>query len=86
MDLIELEELLVLNNVLKDEIVQALMQDNTKTAIRLLVERAEHLGMRGNLIRCWILHLLTHEPNLVSTTMPQKIIHQRYRKADAVAQ
>ena len=69
MDLIELEELLVLNNVLKDEIVQALMQDNTKTAIRLLVERAEHLGMRGNLIRCWILHLLTHEPNLVSTTM-----------------
>ncbi len=69
MDLVELEELLVLQNVLEDEVVQALMHDKTTQAIRLLVERAERYGLRGNLIRCWLLRLLTHQPNLVSRTM-----------------
>lgn len=69
MDLVELEELLVLKNVLDDEVIRALMHDNTTQAIRLLVERAERFGMRGNLIRCWLLRLLTHQPNLVSLTM-----------------
>ncbi|MBQ9479431.1 MAG: ATP-binding protein [Selenomonadaceae bacterium] len=69
MDLIELNELLVLKNLINDDVLQALAQDDSTTAIRLLVERAERFGMRGNLIRCWLLHLLTREPNLVSTTM-----------------
>ena len=69
MDLIELNEMLILKDLLEDEVLKALMLDDTNKAIRLLVERAEALGMRGNLIRCWLLHLLTHKPNLVSTTM-----------------
>lgn len=69
MDLIELEEMLVLQGLLEDEVIRALMADETTKAIRLLVERAERFGLRGNLIRCWILYLLTHEPNLVSTTI-----------------
>ena len=69
MDLVELEELIVLRNLLEDEVIRALMNDGTDKAIRLLVERAERCGMRGNLIRCWLIRLLTHQPNLISTTM-----------------
>ena len=69
MDLIELEELIVLRNLLEDEVIRALMHDGTDRAIRMLVERAELFGMRGNLIRCWLIRLLTQQPNLVSATM-----------------
>ena len=69
MDPVELNEMLVLKNLIEDEVLQALMRDDSSTAIRLLIERAERFGMRGNLIRCWVLHLLTHQSNLVSTTM-----------------
>jgi len=37
-----------------------------------LVERAETLGLSGNLFRAYLIYLLAHEPNLISTTIEQR--------------
>ena len=34
-----------------------------------LIERAENLGLSGNLYRTYLIYLLAHEPNLISTTI-----------------
>ncbi|MBR6268544.1 MAG: ATP-binding protein, partial [Selenomonadaceae bacterium] len=38
-------------------------------AVAMLVEQAENLGLSGDIVRSYTLHLLSHEPNLVSRTM-----------------
>lgn len=62
-----LQELIVCRNLLDDEIFTG-AADNFETAARL-IERAERLGLRGNLYRAYLLWILAHEPNLISTTI-----------------
>ncbi len=62
-------DFLVLQNMLEDEFILAMLNDDTTRLRQLMIERAEAFGLRGNLLRECTLRLLTHEPNLVSITM-----------------
>ncbi|MBR6342799.1 MAG: ATP-binding protein [Selenomonadaceae bacterium] len=70
-----LQELLICRNLLEDSALQALLQAvNTPEpstgakAVSMLIEQAEQLGLAGDIIRAYTLHLLTHTGNLASRT------------------
>ena len=62
-----LQGLIVCRNILGEEIFTG-AADNFETAAKL-IERAERLGLKGNLYRAYLIYLLAHEPNLISTTL-----------------
>ena len=62
-----LQRLIVCRNLLKEEIFGGI-EDRFEIAARL-VEKAEQLGLSGNLYRAYLIYLLAHEPNLISTTL-----------------
>ncbi len=69
------DQLLLCRNLLEDETMQALLQaiDTAEPAagakaVSKLIARAEELGLSGDIIRAYTLHLLTHDENLVSLT------------------
>ena len=62
-----LQTLIVCRNLLDEDTLTG-AADEFETAARL-TERAEHLGLSGNLQRTYLIYLLAHEPNLVSTSI-----------------
>ena len=62
-----LQNLLVCRNLLDDEIFNP-AADKFEVAAKL-IERAENLGLSGNLWRSYLIYVLAHEPNLVSETV-----------------
>jgi len=62
-----LQGLMVCRNLLKEEIFGGIA-DKFEIAAKL-IERAEQLGLSGNLYRSYLIYLLAHEPNLISTTI-----------------
>lgn len=62
-----LQGLIVCRNLLDAEIFDG-AADESEVAARL-IERAETLGLSGNLYRAYLIYLLAHEPNLISTTL-----------------
>ncbi len=62
-----LQGLIVCRNLLEEEIFTG-AADKFDTAAKL-IERAERLGLSGNLFRAYLIYLLAHEPNLISTTI-----------------
>ncbi len=62
-----LQGLIVCRNLLDVEIFDG-AADESEVAARL-IEHAETLGLSGNLYRSYLIYLLAHEPNLISTTL-----------------
>ena len=62
-----LQNLIVCRNLLDAKIFDG-AADKFEISARL-VERAERLGLSGNLFRAYLIYLLAHEPNLISTTL-----------------
>ena len=62
-----LKDLIVCRNLLNEEIFGG-ETDEFKIAARL-IERAERLGLGGNLYRTYLIYLLAHDPNLISTSI-----------------
>ncbi len=62
-----LQGLIVCRNLLDEKIFDGAANE-FETSARL-VERAERLGLSGNLYRAYLIYLLAHEPNLISTTI-----------------
>ncbi len=62
-----LQGLIVCRNLLDEEIFTG-AADEFEIGARL-IERAENLGLSGNLYRSYLIYLLAHEPNLISTTI-----------------
>ncbi len=65
-----LQGLIVCRNLLKEEVFGGI-SDRFEIAARL-VEKAEQLGLSGNLYRAYLIYLLAHEPNLISTTIERR--------------
>ncbi len=63
----DLNGLIVCRNLLDEEIFGG-ETDEFKISARL-IERAERLGLSGNLYRTYLIYLLAHEPNLISTSI-----------------
>ena len=63
----ELKKLMVFRNLLDDEVFSQ-TNDEFEISSRL-IEKAEKLGLYGNLVRSYLIYILAHEPNLVSTTL-----------------
>ena len=61
------ENLLVCRNLLTDEIFSPSTEKFSAAA--KLIERAENLGLSGNLWRSYLIYVLAHEPNLISETV-----------------
>ena len=62
-----LQELIVCRNLLDEEVFGG-ETDEFKINARL-IERAERLGLSGNLYRTYLIYLLAHDPNLISTSI-----------------
>ena len=62
-----LQGLIACRNLLKEEVFGGIA-DKFEIASRL-VEKAEQLGLSGNLYRAYLIYLLAHEPNLISTSI-----------------
>ena len=62
-----IENLIVCRNLIKDEILNSTLNEFEHTA--KLIERAETLGLSGNIPRSYLIYVLAHEPNLVSETL-----------------
>lgn len=62
-----LQGLIVCRNLLDEETFTG-AADDFEVAARL-IERAERLGLRGNLYSAYLTYLLAHEPNLINTTI-----------------
>ena len=65
--MLKLQKLMVFRNLKNDEIFSD-MTNEIKTAAKL-IEKAEKLGLGGNILRSYLIYLLAHEPNLVSETV-----------------
>ncbi len=65
--MLNLQNLIIFNKLREDEIF-AHTSDEIGTAARL-IEKAETLGLSGNLFRSYLIYLVAHEPNLVSETV-----------------
>ena len=63
-----LDSLLVCRNLKDDEIIRNFESLNIEIVAKI-IEKAEFLGLSGNLRREYLIHVLTQEPNLVSTTI-----------------
>ena len=64
-----LQELIACRNIL-DEKIFANEANDAETASKL-VEKAENLGLSGNIYRVYLIYLLAHEPNLISMNIEQ---------------
>lgn len=64
-----LQGLIVCRNLLDEETFTG-AADDFEVAARL-IERAERLGLRGNLYSAYLTYLLAHEPNLINATIEQ---------------
>lgn len=62
-----MQRLIVCRKLLNEEIFDGIT-DRFEVAARL-IERAERLGLSGNLYRSYLIYFLAHEPNLISTTI-----------------
>lgn len=65
--MLNLQNLIIFRNLQEDEIF-AHTSDEIKTAAKL-IEKAENLGLSGNLFKSYLIYLLAHEPNLISETV-----------------
>jgi len=65
-----LQGLIVCRNLLDEKIFDDATNE-FETSARL-IERAERLGLSGNLYRAYLIYLLAHEPNLISTTIEMR--------------
>ena len=65
-----LQRLIVCRNLLNEEIFGGIADKFEITA--RLVEKAEQLGLSGNLYRSYLIYLLAHEPNLISTSIEMR--------------
>lgn len=65
-----LQSLIVCRNLLKEEIFGGIA-DRFEIAARL-IEKAEMLGLSGNLYRAYLIYLLAHEPNLISISIEMR--------------
>ena len=71
---VKLSTLLVLNSLEHDPVLSFLAWDADDPEIRAectahLIRAAESMGLRGNLLPQYLLHVFTHDANLVSETM-----------------
>ena len=66
--ILSLDYLFVCRNLKDDEIISNLESLNIYTVSKL-IEKAEFLGLSGDLRREYLIYALTHEPNLVSKTI-----------------
>ena len=71
---VKLSTLFVLNSLDRDPILSFLEWDADDAEVQAecaaeLIRAAENLGLSGNLLPRYLLHVLTHEANLVSETM-----------------
>ena len=68
--ILNIDELFVCRN-LNDNVLIKSLEDKSKNPIvtALFIEQAEKIGMSGDLVKAYIIHLLTQEPNLVSETI-----------------
>ncbi len=64
-----LQGLIVCRNLLDEKIFNG--ADNSEIDAKL-VEKAELLGLSGNLYRSYLIYLLAHEPNLISTSIEMR--------------
>ena len=64
--MVDLNNLLVCRNLLK---YKEELTANSMQSTATMIAKAEELGLTGNVIREYLLYLLTHEPNLVSSTV-----------------
>jgi len=62
-----LQSLMVCRNLIKEEIFGGIA-DKFEIAAKL-IEQAEKIGLSGNIYRSYLIYLLAHEPNLISTTI-----------------
>ena len=62
-----LQGLIICRNLIDDKIFEDAA--NEYEIPDKLIERAECLGLSGNLYRAYLIYLLAHEPNLISTTL-----------------
>ena len=62
-----LESLIVCRNLLEDKIFSP-QADEFQTAANL-IEKAEQLGLSGNIFHSYLIYALAHEPNLISETI-----------------
>ncbi|MBO4779704.1 MAG: ATP-binding protein [Selenomonadaceae bacterium] len=65
-----LQGLIVCRDLLKEEVFGGIA-DRFEIAARL-IEKAEMLGLSGNLYRAYLIYLLAHEPNLISTSIEMR--------------
>ena len=65
--MLNLKNLIIFRNLQDDEILSGNL-DEFETAAKL-IERAEKLGLSGNIMRSYMIYLMAHEPNLVSETV-----------------
>ncbi len=65
-----LQGLIVCRNLLNEEVFGGIA-DRFEISARL-VEKAEQIGLSGNLYRAYLIYLLAHEPNLISTSIEQR--------------
>jgi hypothetical protein len=65
-----LQGLIVCRNLLNEEVFGGIA-DRFEISARL-IEKAEMLGLRGNLYRAYLIYLLAHEPNLISTSIEMR--------------
>ena len=68
MIIVNLDCLFVCRNLKDDVIINNLEVLNSEIVSRL-IEKAEYLGLSGDLRREYLIHVLAHQPNLVSTTI-----------------
>ena len=61
------ENLIVCRNLLEDKIFSS-QADEFQTAANL-IEKAEQIGLSGNIFRSYLIYALAHEPNLISETI-----------------
>ena len=71
---VKFSTLFVLNTLERDPILSFLARDMEDTEVQAecaarLIRAAEDLGLSGNLLPRYLLHVLTHDANLVSETM-----------------
>ena len=65
--MLNLKNLIIFRNLQNDEILSG-KSDEYETAAKL-IERAENLGLSGNILRSYMIYRMAHEPNLVSETV-----------------
>lgn len=63
----DFRELIVCRSLIDEEIFDS--ATNEFEIANKLIERAENLGLSGNLYRSYLIYLLAHESNLISTTL-----------------